>query len=71
MIAIDLIQVASYLYHNQPNNELRYAIYDITEGHHPAEDIAHIFTEEQKKEVDYILKILAGAKNNQPKKRRR
>ena len=78
--AIDLTKIASWLYHNDPDNKARFEIYLATEGNHPQDEILTVFSDETKKAIQVIAKKLEDAENkrileikkiNKHKKRRR
>ena len=69
MIAIELTIIASYLYHTDPSNPLRFEIYKATANTHPKDDINHVFSDKDTKDIQSIEAILK--RTNKPKKRRK
>ncbi len=66
MKAITLTKTASYLYHNDKTNPIRWLLYELTKGKHPADDITADLSED-------VLKVvqIANPIEKKPKKRRR
>ncbi len=67
MTAIQLSKIASYLYHNYPENPLRFTIYRATEHKHPVDDINYPFSDAERKEIERLEEEINKLKN----KRRR
>jgi len=61
--AIDLTKIASWLYHNDPDNQARFEIYLATEGKHPQDEILTVFSTETKKAIQFVTKKLECAEN--------
>jgi len=69
MKAINLTKAASYLYHNDYRNKLRFKLYELTKGKHPQDDITAVLSDE-------ILEAVAMVSDeekrlNKTKKRRK
>ena len=64
MTAIQLTKIASYLYHNYPDNTLRFTIYKATENRHPVDDINYPFSDAERKEIESIEEEISKLKNN-------
>ena len=78
--AIELSKIASWLYHNSPEDKARIEIYLAIEGKHPQDEILTVFSNETSKAIQVIAKKLEDAENkrileikkiNKHKKRRR
>ena len=61
--AIDLAKIASWLYHNSPEDKARFEIYKATEGKHPQDEIFALFSNETSKEIQVVAKKLEEAEN--------
>ena len=66
MTAINLTKAASYLYHNDPTNPIRWLLYGITKGTHPKDEIKAVLSKE-------VLKVvqIANPIEKKVKKRRK
>ena len=61
--AIDLTKIASWLYHNSPEDKARFEIYLSTEGKHPQDEILAVFSDETTKAIQSTTKKLEDAEN--------
>ena len=61
--AIDLAKIASWLYHNSPEDKARFEIYLSTEGKHPQDEILAVFSDETTKAIQSTTKKLEDAEN--------
>ena len=61
--AIELSKIASWLYHNSPEDKARFEIYKAIEGKHPQDEILTVFSDETTKAIQVIAKKLEGAEN--------
>ena len=61
--AIDLAKIASWLYHNSPEDKARFEIYLATEGKHPQDEILVVFSDETSKAIQSTTKKLEDAEN--------
>ena len=59
--AIDLAKIASWLYHNSPEDKARIEIYLAIEGKHPQDEIFALFSEETSKAIEVVAKKLEYA----------
>ena len=61
--AIELSKIASWLYHNSPEDKARFEIYKATEGKHPQDEILTLFSDETSKAIQVVAKKLEEAEN--------
>ena len=61
--AIELSKIASWLYHNSPEDKARFKIYLAIEGKHPQDEILTVFSDETRKAIQVIAKKLEYAEN--------
>ena len=61
--AIELSKIASWLYHNSPEDKARFEIYLSTEGKHPQDEILAVFSDETTKAIQSTTKKLEDAEN--------
>ena len=61
--AIDLTKIASWLYHNSPEDKARFEIYLAIEGKHPKDEILTVFSDETRKAIQSTTKKLEDAEN--------
>ena len=61
--AIDLTKIASWLYHNSPEDKARFEIYLAIEGKHPKDEILTVFSDETSKAIQSTTKKLEDAEN--------
>ena len=61
--AIDLAKIASWLYHNSPEDKARFQIYLAIEGKHPQDEILVVFSDETSKAIQVVAKKLEEAEN--------
>ena len=61
--AIDLTKIASWLYHNSPEDKARFEIYLAVEGKHPKDEILTVFSDETSKAIQSTTKKLEDAEN--------
>ena len=61
--AIELSKIASWLYHNSPEDKARFEIYLVTEGKHPQDEILTVFSDETTKAIQVVAKKLEEAEN--------
>jgi len=61
--AIELSKIASWLYHNSPEDKARFKIYLAIEGKHPQDEILTVFSDETRKAIQVVAKKLEEAEN--------
>ena len=61
--AIELSKIASWLYHNSPEDKARFEIYLAIEGKHPKDEILTVFSDETSKAIQSTTKKLEDAEN--------
>ena len=61
--AIDLAKIASWLYHNSPEDKARFKIYLAIEGKHPQDEILTLFSDETRKAIQVVAKKLEDAES--------
>lgn len=61
--AIELSKIASWLYHNSPEDKARFEIYLAIEGKHPQDEIFAVFSDETTKAIQVVTKKLEDAEN--------
>jgi len=61
--AIDLAKIASWFYHNSPEDKARFKIYLAIEGKHPQDEIFTVFSDETSKAIEVVSKKLEEAEN--------
>ena len=61
--AIELSKIASWLYHNSPEDKARFKIYLAIEGKHPKSKILTVFSDETSKVIQFVTKKMQEAEN--------
>ncbi len=58
-----MAKIASWLYHNSPEDKARFEIYLAIEGKHPKDEIFAVFSDETTKAIQVVAKKLEDAEN--------
>ena len=58
----ELTYIASWLFRNEPENQARFEIYQVTDHKHPAEEIKLEFSDVTMQEINRVGDILAAIK---------